>query len=101
MFLDSVLDTVAFNLDIGGVSDPIPLDQQRIVIMMISEKAAVREIDEQSLAVLKSKVLDDWYAEAYSDFDVQFHGFDNGYDSETDAWVNWQVMRMQRRQGGN
>lgn len=95
--LDPMLDRVAFDLDVGGISNPIPLDQQRVVVMMISERAAAREIDEPSLAVLKSKVLDDWYGENYSDFEVHFHGFDNGYDSETDAWVNWQLMRRQQR----
>ena len=69
--------------------------------MMISEKTAARETDEQSLAVLKSKVLDKWHKEAYKVFEVHFHGFYNGYDSETDAWVNWQLMRMQRGQPDN
>jgi foldase protein PrsA len=94
--LDPRLDGLAFGLEIGRISNPIPLDEQSFVVMMISEKAAAREIDEQSLAVLKSKVLEKWYKEAYNDFDVHFHGFNNGYDSETDAWVQWQLMRMQR-----
>ena len=72
-----------------------------MVIMMISEKAAAREIDEQPLAVLKSMALDKWYKEAYADFEVHFHGFDNGYDSETDSWVTWQLVRMQRGQSAN
>jgi len=99
--LDPRLDSLAFGLDVGRVSDPIPLDEQNIIIMMISEKTAAREIDEQSLVVLKSKVLDKWYGDAYKEFEVHFQGFDNGYDSETDAWVQWQLMRMQRGQQEN
>jgi hypothetical protein len=98
--LEPTLDDVAFDLDVAGISDPIYLDQHRIVVMMISDKAGAREIDDRSLAILKSKVLDHWYAEAHSEFEVQIHGFDNGYDSETDAWVQWQLKRMQRRHGG-
>jgi hypothetical protein len=96
--LDPRLDRLAFGLEIGSVSEPIILDEQNIVVMLISERTAAREIDGQSLSVLKSKVLDNWYREAYKDFEVYFHGFNNGYDSETDAWVNWQLIRMQQGQ---
>jgi parvulin-like peptidyl-prolyl isomerase len=99
--LDARLDMLAFRMEIGSISDPILLDEQNIVVVMISEQSAAREIDEQSLAVLKSKVLDDWYREAYKDFEVNFHGFNNGYDSQTDAWVNWQLIRMQQGQHKN
>jgi len=27
---------------------------------------------------------------------VEFHGFNNGYDTETDAWAKWQLQRMKR-----
>jgi parvulin-like peptidyl-prolyl isomerase len=96
--LDPTLDRLAFQLETGKISDPIPLDENKLVVVMISEKIAAREVDELSLSVLKSKVLDTWYGEAYKDFDVQFHGLSNGYDSGTDAWVQWQLMRMQRGQ---
>lgn len=96
--LDPRFDRLAFMLEIGRISDPIPLDEQSFVVMMISERTAAREIDEQSLAVLKSKMLDKWYGETYKDFEVHFYGFNNGYDSETDAWVQWQLMRMHRGQ---
>jgi parvulin-like peptidyl-prolyl isomerase len=96
--LEPRLDGLAFGLEIGHISDPIPLDEQHLIIMMISDKSAARELDEQSLAVLKSKVLEEWVTDAHKDFEIQFHGFNNGYDSETDAWVQWQLMRMQRGQ---
>jgi hypothetical protein len=95
--LDPSLDRLAFGLEIGQISDPFPLDEQNFVVMMISEKTTARDIDAQSLAALKSNALEKWYREAYKDFEVQFHGFDNGYDSQTDAWVNWQLKRIQRR----
>jgi hypothetical protein len=64
---------------------------------MVSDKEADREISEQSMALLRSKVLDEWYKEQFNKHDVEFHGFKGGgYDSETDARVKWQLMRMQR-----
>ena len=63
---------------------------------MISEKAAAREIDEGSLQMIKARSLDEWLNEEKQYHKVEFHGFKNGYDSETDAWVQWQLQRMKR-----
>jgi len=95
--LAPTLSQVAFDdLDIGEASEPLFLDDQNAVVIMISEKVAAREIEEDSLKALKSRVLDDWLRGEFKRHKVEFHGFKNGYDSETDAWVQWQLQRMRR-----
>ena len=97
--LDGALGNMAFKLEVGECSDPFIINENLVVVMMVSEKAQAREIDEQSMELLKSKVLDGWYNDEYSNHDVKFYGFGGGgYDSETDAWVRWQLWRMQRGQ---
>ena len=27
---------------------------------------------------------------------INFHGFSNGYDNETDAWISWQLEKMKK-----
>ncbi len=83
-------------LDIGEASEPLNLDGRNLVIVMISEKAAAREIDEGSLQMIKARSLDEWLDEEKQYHKVEFHGFKHGYDSETDAWVQWQLQRMKR-----
>jgi foldase protein PrsA len=58
--LDPGFDNVAFELKIGQSSDPMFIDKHTVVIMMISDKAAAREIDEELLGVIKAKALDRW-----------------------------------------
>jgi hypothetical protein len=94
--LDPRYDLVAFELEIGKSSEPIAFDEENYVVMMISEKAANREMDEQSLMVTRAVALEKWHVEEYKKHNVQFHGFTNGYDSQTDAWVQWQLARMRR-----
>jgi hypothetical protein len=99
--LDAVFDSEAFELEIGEYSEPLYLDDDSAVIMMISDRAEAKKIDEESMEILKSKVLDEWLLAEQKKHDVDFHGFaGGGYDSETDAWVSWQLMRMQRGQQG-
>jgi hypothetical protein len=94
--LDQRYDMVAFELEIGKSSDPIPFDEESFVVMMISERVAKREMDEQSLMVTRAMALENWHTEEFKKHNVQFHGFTNGYDSQTDAWVQWQLARMRR-----
>lgn len=94
--LDPGFDNAAFELEIGQSSDPMYIDKQTVVVIMISEKAAAREIDEQLLNVIKSKALDKWLKEEKQYHKVKYHGFKKGYDTETDAWVQWQLQRMKR-----
>jgi hypothetical protein len=95
--LDHGLDDAAFGLEIGEASDPLSIGEQMVVVIMVSERFAAREIDEQSRAVLKSKALADWYQGEIPNHTVRFHGFHDGYDSETDAWVQRQLTSMRRQ----
>jgi foldase protein PrsA len=91
------IDSTAFELEVGAVSDPFYVDDENVILIMVSEKVDAREIEEESLNVIKAKALDNWVTDEYQYHKVRFHGFNNGYDSETDAWVRWQLQRM--RQG--
>ncbi len=89
------LARIAFdNLDVGEVSDPLRFGGQTFAIFMISERDAAREIDEASLEIIKSRVLDVWLAAEFRNQHVEYHGFNNGFDSETDAWIKWQLEKM-------
>jgi parvulin-like peptidyl-prolyl isomerase len=101
--LAPVLSQAAFDeLEIGQASGPLYLDDQSLVVLMVSEKVPAREIDQESLRTIKATVLDDWLTKEQPRHRVEIHGFRNGYDAETDAWVRWQLERMRgRSQAGN
>jgi parvulin-like peptidyl-prolyl isomerase len=80
-------------LDVGEASEPIAMGDQTVVIM-VAERAAARQVDGASLARLKARALDEWVNAEYQHTKVEFHGFRNGYDSQTDAWVKWQLQKM-------
>jgi parvulin-like peptidyl-prolyl isomerase len=85
------------DLEIGGASEPLYLDEQNSVVVMVSEKVSAREIDEDSLKTIKARALEEWLNKEFQYHKVQFHGFNNGYDSETNAWVQWQLQRMRKQ----
>jgi hypothetical protein len=88
-------DAAFDGLEVGEVSGPISTGDQTVVLM-VAERSAAREIDGESLARLRAAALEEWVREEYKHQRVEFHGFRNGYDSETDAWVKWQVARRKR-----
>ena len=100
------LDNAAFNLTVDNVSAPIPIDTgaptpeldpnpTKIVfyLLMVSETASAREINEDSLQTLRSKALEDWLSAEFQFHEVHYHGFTNGFDSATYAWMNWQLEK--------
>jgi foldase protein PrsA len=95
--LDAGLESVVFGLGIGEASDPVRIDEQNVIVLVVSERAASREIDEEPRKVFESKALDSWLQQEMKNHQVELRGFTNGYDSETDAWVTWQLSRMRRR----
>jgi len=62
---------------------------------MVSEKADDREVDEEPLQILKAKALDDWLLEKRQEKkdEIEWYGLKNGFDSETYAWINWQLSK--------
>jgi len=91
-----ITQTAFDELDVNEASEPLYLDDRTFVVVMVSEKAAAREIDDGPLQMIKARVLDEWLKEENKYHKVEFHGFKNGYDSETNAWVQWQLQRMKR-----
>ncbi len=89
------LGRIAFdNLDVGEVSDPLRFGGETFAIFMVSERDPAREIDEASLAIIRGRALDEWLAAEFKNQHVEYHGFNNGFDSETDAWIRWQAEKM-------
>ena len=92
----------AFALDIGQISEPLMYDTEQgtFVIFMVSEKAVAREVDEQQLEILKARTLTDWLDQEHNRLRglerLEFHGLNNGFDSETYAWIQYQLQKMKR-----
>jgi foldase protein PrsA len=94
--LDPGFDDVAFELGVGRSSAPMYIDKHTVVVIMISDKVAARAIEAPLLKIIKSKALDKWLKEQRQYHKVKYRGFKNGYDTETDAWVQWQLQRMKQ-----
>ena len=93
--LDDNLDQVVFDLGVGEISELVTLDEGISAVFMVSEKESARQVSEETLEALKQKALNDWIQNAYSTFEIGLYGLKGeGYDSETDAWVNWQVSKL-------
>lgn len=91
------LAAAAFDeLAIGEVSEPLFLDGEMFAVVMVSGRAAARELDEAAWRRLQERALDDWLQDQEKSYEVGFYGFKGGYDSETDAWVRWQLARMRK-----
>ena len=97
------LEYVAFDLSPGEVSEPIPFatdpssTELVFYLVTVSEQADAREIDEDALAALRSKVLDDWLSAEMQLHEIRYYGFNNGFDSETHAWINLQLAKMAKK----
>ena len=89
-------DQVAFNLIIDDVSEPLayvsdPTSAEIFYyLLMVSEKAEAREIDEDSLQMLKARTLDDWLLEEVKS---PKHKIEWNFNSEIYAWINWQLAK--------
>ncbi len=83
------LDSVAFSLEPGKVSDPIVTSDGSNYIIKVTEKVDAREIDANSLEVLKSRALEMWLTTAMQNHTIDYHNF----NSETYAWINWQLSK--------
>ena len=95
--LAEALAAAAFDeLAVGQVSAPLFLDEKRVVLLMVAEKASARELDEDARLRLRAAALDAWLRQEYERHKIEYRGFGGGYDSKTDAWVKWQLERMKR-----
>ena len=92
--LAEALDAEAFALKPGQAGDPMYIDDQTAILLMVSARAAGRQIDAKSLDTLRSRALDNWYQAAYARHKIVFRGFHKGFDTETDAWVQRELLKM-------
>jgi foldase protein PrsA len=83
-------------LEVGQVSEPINVDEEVFALVMVSERADARELDEAARRRIQDRALDTWLAEEQELHEVGFHGFSGAYSSETDAWIRRQLQRMER-----
>jgi foldase protein PrsA len=91
------LAALAFDrLQIGAHSDPVQFGDGRVAIFMVSERVAAREIDADALTAMREDVLEGWFTAEFGRHEVRYHGFNNGYDSDTDAWIRRQLQAMER-----
>jgi len=93
-------DQVAFSLTIGEVSEPVvylgedPTSEEiYYYLLMVSEKAAARQIDEEPLQILQSKALDDWLLEEIKFHEISWHGLKNGFDDYTYMWIQLELAK--------
>ncbi|MBI2830321.1 MAG: peptidylprolyl isomerase [Chloroflexi bacterium] len=103
--MEPQLEFEAFDLKVGDVSEAIPFVQEvstgnettpTVVgyrLLMVAEKADTREVDEKYLPALKSKLLDNWVAQEMKNHQVEYRGLRGSFDSETYAWITWQLSK--------
>lgn len=102
---ESRYDEDIFGLDIGVVSEPLayydtsatdPNSPSYInfYLMMVSEKADSREVDERYLDTIYTNAFDQWISQMLSEHEIKYNGINNGFDSETYAWINWQLQKL-------
>lgn len=92
--LNPIFENVAFSLAARECSEPFSVDDRTVFVLMVSAREAVREFDEQAIGLLKSRALDQWFKEESVNHTIAFHGFHDGYDSETDDWVRKQIKGL-------
>jgi len=104
---DRFLYTIT-GLDIGKCSEPVintpatetttsEEDITDYALLMVSEKDVAREVLPEQLDYLKAKAYNDWLNEQMNTKKVSFYGLHGGgYDSETDAWLSYQLERLKK-----
>ena len=56
-------------------------------------------MDEDSLNILKRELQDRLEKERQF-HKASYHGFLDGFDSEINAWINWQLTKMNKSESG-
>ncbi|MFC1987905.1 peptidylprolyl isomerase [Chloroflexota bacterium] len=104
--LSPELDYTAFSLNTYDVSEPIPYNIDTsssgseasstiYYLIMVSEKDASRELDENNLQGVRSQALTSWLSE-----ETQFHEIKYNFNSEIQAWINWQLSKSRPASSG-
>lgn len=85
-----------FDLPVGQPSRILALGANAYAVAMVGERAEAREMEPDAREAAKAAALTTWLDQEYPYHNVEVHGFTNGYDTETDLWVKWQLQRMAR-----
>jgi parvulin-like peptidyl-prolyl isomerase len=85
-------------LDIGQASSPLTLSDQLVAIVMVADRVAARQIEGQTVEKLKARVLEEWLLQETRHHKITVHGLKNGFDRETEAWIQWQLQKMRKEQ---
>ena len=95
-----MLQQVAFQLEVGKRSRPIPLSKEAFAIVMVNEKSAAKELSEELKRAQELKLVEQWAFKEFQFHKISYHGLNEGrgWDSETNAWANWQIQRMNTEQ---
>ena len=96
------LAQLAFQLEVGDHSQPIPLSKDAFVIVKVVEKAAARELSKEQQERQKFGLVEQWAANEFQFHKISYHGLTEGkgWDSQTHAWANWQMQRMNSEKEG-
>jgi len=112
--LDSRIAGSVVGLEIGKCSDPVmagepdPTNQDPnaaqppYVVFMVSEKDPAYQLTDDQLQSFKGQAFQDWLNMESGIKEIEFHGLHGtgGYDSETEAYLNYQLQRMHRAISG-
>jgi hypothetical protein len=103
--LTSRIEFEAFALATGNVSQPIPIINEQeqpeggstpaIIawqLLLVTERGD-RELDPNALRILQSQVVDKWLTTERANHTVKWQGLNDTFDSETYAWLNYQVAK--------
>lgn len=110
--LDGNLEYTVTNLDIGAVSEPVQTsaaqqesqssgEEQPYMLLMVTEKDVARPVEEQYMSALKNRAMNDWINSQMSSQKIALmgRGSSGGYDSETDAWLQYQIEKLKKSRG--
>ncbi len=88
-------DKLSEPLIVYNTDDPSAIEPIGYYLILVSERADSREVAEEYIPTLQSKLLDAWFAEEMQYHEIKYHGLNNGFDSETYAWINWQLSKTE------
>jgi len=99
--LESWLDDIVFELAIDELSSPIMIsaeeEEEIYYIFTVSEKAAAREVEEETLGILMDNALDSWLAEESDLHEISWHSLydsSKGFDNQTYYWIMGELAKM-------
>jgi foldase protein PrsA len=101
--MDPQIEHGAWEMSPGDISEPIPIYNTEDVqnpaiigyyVLWLAEKADSRTIDEQYIPTMQNLSLEKWFTQAMQEHEIKYHGFNNGFDSETYYWVNLQISKL-------